>query len=262
MRMSIPPSMGRTTGLISCLLLQLCCSKSSCMAQAGGDNAATAQAGQPVTVAPSDNGSTDINKAFRDPQMDVSEWVERFEAESREIFASRESILEALPLQPGTRVVDVGAGTGFMSRRMAAKVGASGWVYAVDIAPAFLQYILERNRLEHITNVTTVLGADDSVGLPPNSVDVVFVCDTYHHFEYPEKTLASIHRALTAGGHLIVIDFEREPGTSREWVIQHVRAGKREFSEEISRAGFRLEREVPIEGFHENYFLQFVKVQP
>jgi predicted methyltransferase len=95
--------------------------------------------------------------------------------------------------------------------------------------------------------------------LPAASLDLAFVCDTYHHFAYPEKSLASIHRALKPQGALIVIDFEREVGKSREWVLQHVRAGKDVFTEEILRSGFEMEAEVPIEGFHENYLVRFVK---
>ncbi len=203
--------------------------------------------------------SEDINQAFKDPDMDVAQWVERFEGESREIFTCRETILDALQLQPGMRVADVGAGTGFFSRLLADRLGRQGWVYAVDISPAFMRHVAEVSRQQGIENITAVLCAEDSVNLPAESVDLVFVCDTYHHFAFPEKTLASIRQALQPGGHLVVIDFEREVGKSREWVLQHVRAGKDEFAREIIKAGFELERDMRIDGFHENYLLRFVK---
>src|SRR5690606_28394541 len=95
--------------------------------------------------------------------------------------------------------------------------------------------------------------------LPKASIDVIFVCDTYHHFSHPESTLASLHRALRPGGRLVVVDFERIPGVSREWLLDHVRAGKEVFRAEIEAAGFVLDREVEIAGLEENYCLTFTR---
>ena len=83
------------------------------------------------------------------------------------------------------------------------------------------------------------------------------MCDTYHHFEYPHSTLASLHQAIRPGGSLVVIDFERIPGESRDWVLEHVRAGKDVFTREIEAAGFELVEQVAIEGLKENYVLRF-----
>ena len=110
-----------------------------------------------------------------------------------------------------------------------------------------------------VVGISSVLGSDRSIGLPPDSVDTVFICDTYHHFEYPQSTLASIYRALKPGGTLVVIDFERIPGKSREFILGHVRAGKDVFRGEIVKAGFKFEDEVKIRQFRENYLLRFRK---
>ena len=85
---------------------------------------------------------------------------------------------------------------------------------------------------------------------------MVFTCDTYHHFEYPAATLASIRRALKPGGSFVVVDFERIPGKTRQWLLDHVRCGKEQVVREVTGAGFTLEEEVP-QGFAENYFLRF-----
>ena len=111
----------------------------------------------------------------------------------------------------------------------------------------------------NLNNVTGVLCPEDSISLPPESVDVVFVCDTYHHFEHPESTMKSIHAALRSGGRLIVVDFERIPGVSRDWILGHVRAGKEVFRAEIQDAGFTLVEERKIKGLNENYLLVFRK---
>ena len=200
-----------------------------------------------------------INNSFTDPGLDVDSFVRRFEIESREVYTCRERILAACEIGKGHVVADVGAGTGLFSRLFSVEVGDSGWVYAVDISPRFLEHInLEATRLG-LDNITSVLCAADGVRLPPDSVDLVFICDTYHHFEYPDSTMRSIRRALKSDGRLVVIDFERIPGQTREWLLNHVRAGKETFRSEIEESGFDCIDELEIPGFTENYFLTFRK---
>jgi ubiquinone/menaquinone biosynthesis C-methylase UbiE len=200
-----------------------------------------------------------INDRFKDPELNVDEWVERFEMESREVFGARKRVLEVCEISPGDRVADIGAGTGFYSRLFANAVGSTGWVYAVDIAPRFLQHIAKQSTKEYLENITMVLGTDTSVRLPPESVDLVFTCDTYHHFEVPQQTLASIYRALKPGGRFVLIDFERIPGKSRDFILGHVRAGKEVFKGEVLDAGFKFIDEIDVDGFEENYLLRFEK---
>ena len=200
-----------------------------------------------------------INDRFKDPELNIDEWLGRFEVESREVYAARKEILQACALKPGERVADVGAGTGFYSRLFAEAVGDSGWVFSVDIAAPFLKHIGAQATKDEIDNLTTVLCTETSIRLPPESVDLVFICDTYHHFEFPAKTLASIHQALKPGGRLVLIDFERIPGVTREWLLGHVRAGKDVFRQEVIDAGFEYVGEVPLEELKENYLLQFSK---
>ena len=198
-----------------------------------------------------------INANFLNKDLDVSEWIGRFEVESREVYAHRAKVLDAAGIKPGNSVADVGAGTGFYSRLFAETVGADGHVYAVDISPNFIEHIEKQIRADKLTNITTVLCSDKSTELKPGSVDAVFICDTYHHFEYPQATLKSIRDALRPGGTLVVIDFERIPGESRDFILGHVRAGKSVFQKEIEDAGFKFIEEVEIPGFKENYFLKF-----
>jgi SAM-dependent methyltransferase len=154
-----------------------------------------------------------INDPFKDPDLD--KFLKSFEGESREIFAQRKKIVAACELKPGLVVADVGAGTGLFTRLFAREVGPKGKVYAVEIAPKFLEHVRTTCKKAGLTNVETVLCKPDSVELPANSVDLVFICDTYHHFEFPFRTLASIHKALRPGGRVIVIDFHRVQGRRR-----------------------------------------------
>ena len=200
-----------------------------------------------------------INDRYLAPDLEVEEWVERFEGESREIFRSRHAIVEAMALRPGMTVADVGAGTGLFVPLLAGAVGSDGRVFAVDISPGFATHLRDRVAEAALGNVSVVLSSERSVTLPTESTDLLFVCDVYHHFEYPEATLASILRALRPGGEFIVIDFERIPGVSPEFVFGHVRAGKETFTEEIRDAGFELVEEVALDGLEDNYFLRFRK---
>ncbi|MCA9178951.1 MAG: methyltransferase domain-containing protein [Planctomycetales bacterium] len=234
--------------------------------QGTGDDCQDAAQGPEQKAAdekPADEGEASvkpgINDRFKDPKLDVSEFLGRFELESREVYAARERVLAITGIKSGQTVADIGAGTGFYSRLFSSAVGAKGWVYSVDISPRFLEHINERALASGIDNITCVLCSDRAVRLPANSVDAAFICDTYHHFEYPKSTLTSILAALKPGGTLVVIDFERIPGESREFILGHVRAGKEVFQSEIVDAGFQFVEEAQVPGFKENYLLRFRK---
>ncbi len=208
-------------------------------------------------AAPSEaNVRPGINDDYTNPGLDVDALVQRLEGESREVFARRAAIARAVGLRPGMVVADVGAGTGLFVDFFARDVGTSGRVYAVEIAPKLVAHLTARAAARGLPQVEPVLTGTREVALPPACTDVVFVCDTYHHFEYPRTTLASMHRALRQGGELVIVDFERIPGTSRQWVLDHVRCGKQEVIAEVTAAGFTVVEEVPL-GLRENYFVRF-----
>ncbi len=198
-----------------------------------------------------------INEKFLDPKMSVPVWINRFEVESREIFTSRKHITEALELKPGESIADIGAGTGLFMPLFSEAVGDKGKVHAVDLAKPFIKHLNQRAKKLALENVVVSQCSEDSVDLPENSIDVAFVCDTYHHFEYPIDSVASIRDALKPGGRLVVVDFERIPGVSREWVLNHVRAGKDVFTKEIESGGFVKRAEIKVSGLKENYLIVF-----
>lgn len=210
-----------------------------------------------VPAAPSKSVKPGINKPFLDPDLDIDQWINRFEVESREVFRSRHEIVKQLKLSPGERIADIGSGTGLFVEPFSNAVGKKGWVYALDIAPKFVERVGKMSDILNLDNVTPVLCGQDDIRLAPGSIDAAFICDVYHHFEYPAASLASLHRAMVPGGKLVVIDFERIPGKSRDWTLNHVRAGKETFRKEIEQAGFEFVEEVKIPSFQENYFLRF-----
>lgn len=209
--------------------------------------------GQEVSVQPGIN-----DRYMKD--IKVEEWVNNFEIESREIYKLRFRILDELHIKSGMVVADVGAGTGLFENLFAEVVGADGLVIAVDLVPEFLQLIRERAQQAGHSNIQTVLCDEDDVLLADQSVDLIFVCDTYHHFEYPRSTLKSMYDALKPGGEMILLDFIRKPGKSRAWVLGHVRAGEITFTAEILSAGFVLAKQQPDDTFlTENYMVRFTK---
>jgi ubiquinone/menaquinone biosynthesis C-methylase UbiE len=197
-----------------------------------------------------------INDSFRDPK--VGDFVERFEVESREVYAKRNEIVNALKIAPGSTIADVGAGTGLFTQLFAKAVGEKGSVIAVDIAQNFLDHIASTCKEKKLNNVVGILCSTDDSKLPENSVDAVYICDTYHHFEFPLKTMASIRKAMKPGAKLFVIDFIRIEGESSEWTLSHVRAGQDVFEKEILSCGFKKVGDHS-ELLKENYFLVFEK---
>lgn len=198
-----------------------------------------------------------INDDFLKKDVDIKEWSEKFESEAREIAVQKEAIVASMKIKKGSDVVDVGSGTGLFLKPLAQAVGVGGKVYALDISPDFIEALKQRAKLENLEQVEVRLSKERSVELPALSVDAAFVCDTYHHLEYPQHVLFSLFRAIRPLGSLYVVDFERVPGTSRQWVMDHVRCDKRTVIKEIQQAGFVFEGELPVEGLSENYVLHF-----
>ena len=199
-----------------------------------------------------------INANYLNPELQVTEWVERFETEGREVFDHRQKIVDEVGIESGMAVADIGTGTGLFLPLFAEKVGPGGRVYAVDIVAKFLEHIDARIADNDWNAVETVLCTERSVELPTGSIDVAFICDVYHHFEYPPESLASIHAALKPGGRLFLVEFKRIPGESSDWMLDHVRAGQEVFTAEITAAGFDKISEVK-DLLSDNYVLKFRK---
>ncbi len=198
----------------------------------------------------------EINAYYQ--EADYDRWRRIFESPGREVFDRRFQVVAALDLKPGMDVADIGAGTGLYTLLFARAVRPDGRVYAVDISRGFVDAIMARSAEAKVDNVVPVINQQRGAGLPPESIDLAFMADTYHHFEFPRDMLRSIHRALRPVGVLAVIDFRRNPGTSNAWVLSHVRAGRDQVIAEIEQAGFRLIDEPLV--LRANYLLRFRKV--
>jgi ubiquinone/menaquinone biosynthesis C-methylase UbiE len=136
-----------------------------------------------------------------------ADWLDR---EERDIEEDPDAALEALDLAPGLVVADVGAGSGYMTVRMAQRVGAEGRVYATDIQPEMIELLGERLADERITNVVPVLGLVDDPKLPDSAIDLELLVDVYHELSEPQKMLRGLRRALKPGGRLVLLEYRKE----------------------------------------------------
>lgn len=223
--------------------------------------AATEQPADPPSISktpppPEDekNAAPEVNKGYREDTK-IDRWVTRLEDAGREVREKQQAVLDELDLKRGMVIADVGAGTGLFTILLAKAVGATGKVYAVEILQLFLDHIADRAAETGVSNVELIKASQKSAELPSRSIDLAFLCDTYHHLEYPKTYLSTIHDALRESGELVVIDLRRVPGKSPAWLLEHVRAGKNQVIEEIEQAGFELVAEPQL--LEDSYFLKF-----
>jgi ubiquinone/menaquinone biosynthesis C-methylase UbiE len=163
-------------------------------------------------------------------------WLER---DGRAQQEKPEEVVQAMEIREGMTVADIGAGTGFFTRRLAKAVGPTGKVYAEDIQPQMLDLLKKDIEKEGIKNVATVLGSDVDAKLPAHGVDRVLLVDVYHEFQKPEPMLASIRESLAPGGTVILVEYRLEGDTASHINIKH-RMSVEQVLAEWNAAGFEL----------------------
>ena len=134
-------------------------------------------------------------------------WLEREEREREE---RTDLLLAALQLKPGMVVADIGAGTGYLARRMAPAVMPGGKVLAVDVQPEMVSMLETMVRQTGLTQIQPSLGSEVDVKLPASSVDLAIMVDVYHELAFPYEVLASTIRALKPGGQLVFVEYRAE----------------------------------------------------
>jgi FkbM family methyltransferase len=140
-----------------------------------------------------------------------------------------------MDLKPGMAVADIGAGSGYHAVRMAKMVG-DGKIYAVDVEPQMIAYLDKRIKDEHFTNIKTVLGKEQSVGLPPASIDIMLMVDVYHELSFPYEIARSMLEALKPGGKLFLIEYRAED--SAVPIKQVHKMTQKKAVKELKAAGF------------------------
>ncbi len=136
-----------------------------------------------------------------------AEWLDRRERDQEE---EPDRALRILKIPKGATVADIGAGSGYMSVRMAKIVGPMGRVYANDIQQGMLELLQKNVTKAKLTNVTPILGAIDDPKLPADSLDLALMVDVYHEFSQPQVMLRKIREALKATGRLVLLEYRAE----------------------------------------------------
>jgi SAM-dependent methyltransferase len=134
-------------------------------------------------------------------------WLERSE---REIEELPETALDAIGIQPGMTVADVGAGVGYFTIRLGKRVGPDGKVWATDVQPEMLTMLRERAAKAKISNIETVLGTEADPKLPRAAFDLILLVDVYHEFSQPQRMLQKLRLALKPGGRLVLLEYRKE----------------------------------------------------
>ena len=137
-------------------------------------------------------------------------WLERSEREEEE---APDVALNVLKIPKGASVADIGAGSGYITVRLAARVGPAGRVFANDVQPQMLNILARRLSDAKITNVTLIEGTFDDPRLPPASVDLALMVDVYHELSQPQAILRRLREALKPGGRLVLLEYRKEDPT-------------------------------------------------
>jgi len=172
------------------------------------------------------------------PVMGVA-GAQRLERPDRDEEQRPDEIIRTMALKSGDMVADLGAGTGYFTRRLAKAVGPFGLVYAVDIQPEMLSLLKTNVEKAGIRNVVPVLGASDDPKLPQGSLDWILLVDVYHELQEPKAMLAKMREALKPTGRVALVEYRLE-GTTALHVGEDHRMSTRQVFAEWEPAGFRL----------------------
>ncbi len=184
---------------------------------------------------------------------DATHWAQVFESPERSKWQKPNEVVKAMKLEPGQTVIDIGAGTGYFTRRFAKVVAPSGEALGLDIEPAMIDYMEADSKKLDLKNYKARLVKADDPELASHSADVVFFCDTLHHMEDRVAYFRKLALALKPGGRVIVIDFEKKPlpvGPPPEDKLS-----REEVVAEFHNAGYRLLRDHDFLPYQ--YFLEF-----
>jgi ubiquinone/menaquinone biosynthesis C-methylase UbiE len=150
-------------------------------------------------------------------------------------------LVEAMHLERGMSVADVGTAIGYMLPYLSRAVGRSGRVFAEDIFDDFLAAAKQRVEDQKVQNVTFIKGTETDPNLPDGLLDQVLVLDVYHHFDYPEKMLAALHKSLKPNGKLVIVEYYKsQEAMPNGRALTHIRLNKPDVIKEIEGNHFHL----------------------
>lgn len=187
------------------------------------------------------------------PFDDVARWKKVFDDPGRDEWQKPGEVVAALEIEAGASVADLGSGTGFFLPHLSRAVGATGVVFAVDVEPNLVVHLRERAESERLRNVIPVLASFDDPRLPPKSLDLVLVVDTFHHLDHRLEYLRRLREALGPAGRVAIVDWKA--GDLPKGPPTDHKLGRDQVAKEMTEAGYRLVAEPDLLPYQ--YFLIF-----
>lgn len=195
------------------------------------------------------------DSAHRRPS-NLKQYLEHLDSPDRDRYQKPEQVLEALALKPGMTVADLGAGSGYFTRRFVKAVTENGKVYAVDVEPEMLAYAKASiERMSVPATVEFILAQPDDPKLPKASVDLIFICNVYHHLESRTAYFSKLKTALKDGGRIAIVDFYHDERSGEVGFPKRHLVARDTVVGELDKAGYRLVREHDV--LPRQYFLEF-----
>jgi arsenite methyltransferase len=185
---------------------------------------------------------------------DVGRWSEMLEGPERDKWQHPDEVVRHLNLKPGDVIADIGAGTGYFTRRFAAAVAPSGKAIGVEIEPSMVEHMKEEARKLNLKNYEPRLVKADDPGLAPQSVDVIFLCDTYHHLSNRVDYFKKLSKNLKPKGRIVIVDFYQKPMPIGPEAPED-KVSETTVLKELGQAGYRLRRADDFLPYQ--YFLEF-----
>ncbi len=169
--------------------------------------------------------------------VEGADWLDRPERDTEE---DPDHAIDVLKIARGSAVADIGAGSGYMTVKLARKVGPQGRVYANDVQPAMLDLLTRRIARARLANVVPVLGSLDDPKLPADAIDLALMVDVYHELSEPQAMLRRIRDALKPGGRLVLLEYRKEDPDIP--IRPEHKMTVAEAKREVEAEGFRLTR--------------------
>ena len=188
----------RRRRLATCLVAIASCTWTSCVSSPRTGSPEESHGGQ----ADSDPHAPTVDRRFEDAEQ----WAERFEDPKRDQWQQPEKVLDMLSIAPGAKIADIGSATGYFPVRLA-RAAPAGMVYGLDIEPDMVRYLNQRARDDGLTNLRSILAEPDDPKIP-EPVDLIFLCNTYHHIGRRVDYFRARRADLRPGGRLAVVDWK------------------------------------------------------
>ena len=189
------------------------------------------------------------------PPGSIDGYIKMLESPDRASYQMPDRVVDSLCIKEGNAIADIGAGSGYFTRLFSKRNGANGKVFACDIEKGMIDSIEKKIKNENLKNVVPILCKPDDPMLPPSSVDLIFICDTYHHIGKRENYLNLLKKYLKPGGRLAIVDYQKRETPSGPPLA--MRIDREEIIKEITGAGYKLDAEFFFLPYQ--YFLVFMK---